>query len=94
MSEVPPKGEHASGILLYYYLLKFLKYDCFKNQSLMSLMFSSLFSRLSYSFLHRSIETRLQAQLSAILKLFRSLRPVSCDIINAEKNVNNLVQSK
>ncbi|KAB7505585.1 Mediator of RNA polymerase II transcription subunit 16 [Armadillidium nasatum] len=48
----------------------------------------------SCSNLHqRSIEARLQAQLSAILKLFHSLRPVTTDVMNVEKNLYSTIQT-
>lgn len=50
--------------------------------------------RLSSNLHHKSIETRLQAQLSAILKLFHSLRPVTSDVVNIDKNFSTMIQSE
>ncbi|XP_066982892.1 mediator of RNA polymerase II transcription subunit 16 [Macrobrachium rosenbergii] len=49
--------------------------------------------RLMGSQQQRAIEARLQAQLTAIQQLFRSLRPVTCDVATADKNISASLQA-
>ncbi|XP_037776429.1 mediator of RNA polymerase II transcription subunit 16-like [Penaeus monodon] len=49
--------------------------------------------RLAGSQQQKAIEARLQAQLTAIQQLFRSLRPVTCDVATAEKNISVSLQA-
>nr|XP_053629509.1 mediator of RNA polymerase II transcription subunit 16-like [Cherax quadricarinatus] len=48
--------------------------------------------RLLGSQQQKAIEARLQAQLTATQQLFRSLRPVTCDVASADKNISASVQ--
>ncbi|KAK7072743.1 hypothetical protein SK128_001952 [Halocaridina rubra] len=49
--------------------------------------------RLLGSQQQKAIEARLQAQLTAIQQLFRSLRPVTCDVATADKNISASIQA-
>ncbi|KAK3856546.1 hypothetical protein Pcinc_037139 [Petrolisthes cinctipes] len=49
--------------------------------------------RLLGSQQQKAIEARLQAQLTATQQLFRSIRPVTCDVVTAEKNISVAIQS-